>query len=254
MSNDNGSHLQQIGDLVKEKISNKLIAYKSETNYTPFFSAIFDDGIILNASLMQSLYTSFGMSIYEQMAVILAKNSGNQAQRQYKLTGQIDDKTSLLIDRLCESETPDKDKEINLIRRSIQPGKPVSDKEGVVDVFVLYPDGKELYVDITTVKPNLKEFRALRKKMLRWVALRLSIDKNANIDTRIGIPYNPYYPNDYLRWTSNELSSKDLLIQNDLWEAFAGYDAFDDIINTFSTVGHELKEEIDNFLKSRDIT
>lgn len=251
MINDDNSHMQQIGNLVKEKISNKLATYQSETSYTPFFSAIFNEDTIINASLMQSLYTSFGMSIYEQMAVILAKNSGKNAQRQYKLAGQIDDETSLLIDRLCSSESPDKEAEIEMIRSSIQPGELLTDKEGVVDVFVEYPDGKELYVDITTVKPNLKEFRTLRKKMLRWAALRLSIDRNANIDTRIGIPYNPYYPADYLRWTSNELSSQDLLVQNDLWEAFAGYDAFDEIINTFSKVGHELKEEIDDFLKNR---
>lgn len=244
--------MQQIADLVRTKLDSKLSSYQSETNYTPFFSAIFDEEVILNASLMQSLYTSFGMSIYEQMAVILAKNAGYQAFRQHQILGEIDDDTERLIDKLCKDNEPNKELEIELIRNSVKEGDPNhKDKDRTADVFVQFPDGRELYVDITTVKPNLKEFRAMRKKMLRWVALRLSVDRGANIDTRIGIPYNPYYPESYLRWTGNELSNKDLLVQHDLWEKFAGYDVFDEIIETFTQVGDEMKSQIRSFTNSK---
>ncbi len=238
------SHLTEIQKLVEDKLKEKLKAYKAETTYTPFFSAIFPQEVIVKASLMQSLYTSFGMSIYEQMAVILARHAGYHAERQYKILGEIDRNTANLIDDLCLSRNPDKDSEVEQIRNSIKPGQPLSDKESVVDVFVRRPDGTELCVDITTVKPNLKEFRSMRKKLLRWVALRLSIDQNAQIDTRIGIPYNPYYPNDYLRWTGNELTNKDLLVQNDLWAAFAGYDVYPELIAAFEEVGKNLNSSL----------
>ena len=245
----NNTPIIEIEKLVEAKITEKLKAYSAETTYTPFFSAIFDQEVILKAALMQSLYTSFGMSIYEQMAIILAKNAGYHAERQYQLLGEIDRDTAYLIDELCQQPLSSKEQEIAAIRDSIKAGKPIKDKESTVDVFVKYPNGLELYVDITTVKPNLKEFRSLRKKLLRWVALRLSIDKNAPLDTRIGIPYNPYSPQDYARWTGSELSSHHLLVQNQLWAAFAGYEVFDEIIEAFNRVGTRLKTSIKDSIR-----
>ena len=49
---------EKISLLVQTKIEEKLLRYKSETDYTPFFSAIFDKETIVKASLMQSLYTN----------------------------------------------------------------------------------------------------------------------------------------------------------------------------------------------------
>ena len=240
---------KQIADLVKVKVIAKLENYESETNYAPFFSAIFDRETIVMASLMQSLYTTFGMSIYEQMAVILAQSQGWTAERQYRLKGQIDQGTENLIVRLCHSDKPNKFEELKKIRASIKPGKAEDDHMGVVDVYVRKPDGSELFVDITTVKPNLKEFRTMRHKMLRWAALRMSTDINAKVDTRIGIPYNPYHPEPYDRWTGSECDPQgDLLVQDDLWAAFAGRDVFEDLLDTFHEVGRDIQEEVRRFI------
>lgn len=203
------------------------------------------------ASVMQSLYTSFGMSIYEQMGVILARSNGWTAERQYQLLGKIDEGTENLISKFCLSPHPNKQNEIEQIRKIIQPGIKSIDSEGIVDIFIKKPDGSELYVDITTVKPNLKEFRSMRKKMLRWCALRMSIEKNVKIDTRIGIPYNPYDPEPYDRWTSGVCDPKgDLLVERDLWSAFAGKDVFPEILEIFSKVGNEMRDEVRKFLLS----
>lgn len=247
---------RQIARLIEEKIKQKLDSYESETTYTPFFSAIFDDEAIVMASLMQSLYTTFGMSIYEQMAVILAKEKGWVAERQYKLRGQIDPETEVLIEKLARSPEPNKQRELEMIRASIKPSVEIDDHEGVVDVYIRRPDSFELFVDITTVKPNLKEFKVLRRKMLRWAALRMSVNKNAKVDTRIGIPYNPYYPADYSRWTGSICDPNfDMLVQDDLWAAFAGENVFHEIIEVFKEVGERTKKEVRDFIsnKSRNI-
>jgi hypothetical protein len=239
---------EQIGNLIRTKVNEKLEKYESETGYAPFFSAIFDSEAIVIASLMQSLYTTFGMSIYEQMAVILAKSNNWFAERQYRLKGQIDPDTELLIWK-CLGSKPNKAAELEMIRESIKPGEPLDDDKGMVDVYVRKPDGTELFVDITTVKPNLKEFRAMRRKMLRWAALRMSLDKKAIVDTRIGIPYNPYYPKPYDRWTSAICDpSGDLLVQDDLWAAFAGSNVFGEILDIFREVGSELQRTVRSFI------
>lgn len=199
---------------------------------------------------MHSLYTSFGMSIYEQVAVLLAKSNGSFAKRQHRLLGSIDNRTEMLISDICndDSHSINKNEAIELVRESIEQADPINDPERTVDVFVRSSEGKELYVDITTVKPNLKEFRVLRKKMLRWCALRFSQDPTIDISTCIGIPYNPYHPAPYERWTSNECDPQELLVQNELWEAFAGYDVFDEMLEIFKEVGEELHEKMAKFL------
>jgi hypothetical protein len=242
----------KIANLVRQKIQEKLLAYEAETDYVPFFTAIFDRETILKASLMQSLYTTFGMSIYEQMAVILAQSKGWHAERQYALRGEIDSVTENLIDQLCRGSTHNKQDELDKIRASTKSGKPLPDHEGTVDIYIRKPDGSELMVDITTVKPNLKEFKSMRKKMLRWASLRYSTNKKAQIDTRIGIPYNPYYPKPYDRWTSAVCDPKgDLLVQHDLWHAFAGEDVFEELLSVFEEVGQETKAEIRAFINKR---
>lgn len=250
----NSTLRKSIKSLISSKINDKLKNYTAETEYSPFFSAIFKPEIIIQASIMQSLYTSFGMSIYEQMAVLLALNAGHEAIRQYDLEGSIDQATTLLISEMCENPRwqPNKRIEIEKIRRTIKQAPAQKDPEGRVDVFIKRADGSELYVDITTVKPNLKEFRALRRKMLKWAALRLSQNPKANIKTCIGIPYNPYFPNPYCRWTGTGCDSKeDILVQNDLWYEFAGYDVFPNLIDLFMEVGAELKHRINNFTNNR---
>lgn len=237
-----------IRTLIVGKIEEKLANYSAETEYMPFFEAIFDKQTMVLASVMQSLYTSFGMSIYEQIACILARAAGHTAERQYILEGSIDDSTELLIQRLCLTPNPDKTQDLERIRESIKPGKRVRDSDSCVDVYVRKSNGHELFVDITTVKPNLKEFKTLRVKMLRWAAMRFSQRRDAVVQTCIGIPYNPYYPKTYQRWTAGGCAPGDVLVQNDLWSAFADYDAFPEILVAFEEAGVELQTKVKSFL------
>ncbi len=236
--------------LLKDAIISKIDNYEPETEYKPFFDAIFSKEHVAIHSVIQSFYTSFGMSIYEQVAELLAKSAGYEAQRQYKLLGAIDRSTESLISKihaqLRDGKEPEKAGETEAIRKSIKIGKPAKDPDSTVDLFVRKPDGEEFYFDITTVKPNKKEFVELKRKMLRWVALRLSADKKIKINTAVVIPYNPYHPKPYERWTKESMFSKDeLLVGKDFWNLVAGEDVYNDLIGVFKEVGKELRKKID---------
>jgi hypothetical protein len=243
---------QAIKELIENVIERKLARYQAETEYKPFFEAIFSKDVILQASLMQSLYTTFGMSIYEQMAKILAQSVGIECQTQFELLGEMNDDARLLIDTLCENSIGDeysKAGEIELIRDVIKPGTANVHPDSTVDVFMRNENGVEFYIDITTVKLNKKGVRALRRKMLVWTALRLSQNPDAVIHTYIGVPYNPYFPEEYSRsFVRNYSYREEVLVQEDLWKLFAGYDVFDDLVDIFSEVGASMKEQIDTFL------
>jgi len=241
-----------IKNIVKTKIEEKLKNYESETEHKPFFEAIFDKTTILQASLMQSLYTTFGMSIYEQILVELAKHSGfKTAERQFQLEGQIDQGTELHINHLCNQDinTHSKCDELEMIRTKISAGDSIKHPDQTVDVFLEDDNGNELYIDITTVKPNKKEARTLRRKMLIWSALRFSQKKDANIRTCIGIPYNPYYPKEYSRsFVLDNCHRDELLIQEELWNCTSTNNDYQELLAIFEEVGNELKNNISNFI------
>lgn len=238
--------------LIMDTIKSKFEKYTAETCYKPYFSALFDENVILQASIIQSLYTSFGMSIYEQISLILAEASGFEAERQYLLEGSLNDDTRLVIDRICYNPigTYTKQQEIDEIRASIIQGDAAKHPDSTVDVFIRDPDNNLItLIDITTVKPNKKESRALRRKLLVWTALAYSQDPTINVNTYIGIPYNPYYPEEYSRsFVWDNCHRDEVLIQNDLWRIFAGYDVFTDLLEIFTEIGLEMKSEIRSFL------
>lgn len=85
---------QKIKELISNVIIKKLHNYSSESEYTPFYDALFEKKVILQSSIIHSFYTSFGVSIYEPMAKIIGENETvYQVRTQYDLQGVIDDDT-----------------------------------------------------------------------------------------------------------------------------------------------------------------
>lgn len=250
---------QKIKELIKKVILSKLDGYNAETEYKPFFDAIFSKEQVLTHSIVHSFYTSFGISIYEQLAIILAKGAGFEAQSQYDLLGKIDDKTESLINKIdmdlrSDKRKPDMKVEFEEIRKSIKIDKPISDPDKRVDLFIKKSNGEEIYFDITSPKPNMKEFVALKKKLLRWIALRLSVEKNVKVITALALPYNPYYPKPYARWTKgNMYDANQLMVGKDFWNFVANEEIYEDFIKIFKEVGEELREKIKEIAKEKKI-
>jgi len=137
--------------------------------------------------------------------------------------------------------------EINRIRKKIKKGEATLDPDSVVDLFVRIK-GEENYFDITSAKPNMKEFVALKLKLLRWSALRQSRNKKAKVFTRLAIPYNPYHPEPYERWTLKglyDLEAGEILVGEDFWNFVASDNIYEELLDVFQGVGEELRDEID---------
>jgi len=241
-----------ISDLLIRIVTTKLVEYKPETTHMPFHHRLLGKDRYAMFSFIQSMNTTFGLSIWEQVAIILAKGAGHHAERQFKLLGEIDSKTEELIRdihyQLRKGEiTANKIKEISLIRESIKPGKPKEDPDSVVDLLVI-KDKEENYFDITSAKPNMKEFVALKLKLLRWTALRLSQKRDAQVFTRLAIPYNPYHPEPYERWTLKglyDLEGGEILVGEEFWNFLADNDIYEELLDIFQEVGIKLRDEID---------
>ena len=254
---------EKIHTLLINIVRTKLREYKPETNHMPFHFRLLGRDRYAMFSFIHSMNTTFGISIWEQVAVILAESAGFKAKRQYDLLGNIDPETEKLIQNIhydlrAGTREVDKLEEIDLIRKSIKEGVPKKDPDSRVDLFVK-TGNEENYFDITSAKPNMKEFAALKLKILRWTALRLSQDKNVKVFTRLAIPYNPYHPQPYQRWTLKglyDLDRGEILVGEEFWNFVANADIYDDLLDVFQEAGNELREEIDKkfaqFRKRRD--
>ena len=242
----------KIAELLKKTVRGKLSAYQPETVHMPFHHRLLGKDRYAMFSFIHSMNTTFGMSIWEQIAVVLAKGANNYAARQYKLLGEIDEETERLINeihyKLRKGEiASSKLNEVEQIREKVKKGQSEVDPDSVVDLFVNIK-GTENYFDITSAKPNMKEFVALKLKLLRWTALRLSQDKNVKFFTRLAIPYNPYHPEAYERWTLKglyDLENGEVLVGEEFWNFVASNSIYDELLDIFQKVGEELRTEID---------
>lgn len=243
---------KEIAFVLITSVREKLKSYQPETVHMPFHHRLLGKDRYAMFSLIHSMNTTFGMSIWEQVAVILARGAGNSAERQYRLLGKINSETEKLIGeihyKLRKDElTANRNYEIEQIRENIKRGEQRADPDSVVDLFVKIKND-ENYFDITSAKPNMKEFVALKLKLLRWTGLRLSQEKDVRVFTRLAIPYNPYHPEPYERWTMKglyDLERGEILVGGEFWNFIAGDNIYEDLLDVFHKVGRKLRSEID---------
>lgn len=222
-----------------------------------FFLSMFGRDVMLKAKLIMSLQTSFGMSFYEQISKSLGNMVGFEVVNQYKLSGFIPKSVGdFLYSKLEDNDyTPDREREFyelyELYKKEYENGGikgAVYTPDSTVDVFLKKTDGTEIFIDITTAKPNKKEFRTMKKKILSWYFMRLShgdIEPN-KIMTYMAIPYNPESSssNDYSRW-GGYYDRKDLLVGDELWRLVSdGRFSLNDMMDVFHEIGLEYEEKI----------
>ena len=95
----------------------------------------------------------------------------------------------------------------------------------------------------------LKEFR--KRTLLEWVAASLANNPKLEIQTLIAIPYNPYEPQPYNRWTMRGMLDlqHELKVGKELLD-LGGEGTYEDLLDCFEQVGIEMREEIDDFFSN----
>ena len=77
--------------------------------------------------------------------------------------------------------------------------------------------------------------------------------KNPDIDIHslIAIPYNPYAPKPYERWTLKGMLDleHELKVANEFWDFLGGDGTYQDLLDCFERVGIELRPEIDRYFE-----
>ena len=243
-----------IENVLKSSIRNKFKSYNPETKSMPFHYKLLGKDRMALFSFIQSLNTTFGTSIYEPVAIELSKGRFKKALSQATTYNFISEeahkKIQQIMDGLITAERkPDKDKEIAEIKTVCKMGKMNKVKLTKVDIWLESKKGELFLIDMKTVKPNIGGFKGYKRTLLEWTAAELAKNPNLNINTIIAIPYNPYEPKPYSRWTMRGMFDleKEILVGQEMWDFIGGKGAYEDLLDCFEKVGIELRTEIDEY-------
>lgn len=233
-------------------LRNKLANYHPETNNMPFHAYLIGKDRMALFSFIQSLNTTFGVSVFEPVAVELAQGRFKRAEHQFPIGAQISTASQHTIQRIIDTLTTataevNKSREIEMIQAVCQTGEMVSVRPTLVDVLVESHDGQVYLFDIKTAKPNAGDFQKFKRNILEWIAVFLGQNPDAKVHSAIAIPYNPYHPQPYARWTMRGMLdlNSELYVAEQFWDFLGGEGSYQAILSIFEEVGLQMREEID---------
>ena len=241
----------EIEELLSKKIVKKLKSYDRESISMPFLARLIQDNEKIAAySFIHSLATSLGMSIYEEVSVIIASENSDEAFRNYGVGGSISkeqkSKISSIVSQLRNgNRIADIEKERKeVLAVSSKYGE--FQKSGNIADFYMKRNAQEFYFEIKTVKPNIDVFEKSKTKLLEWIARR-----RTPINVFLAFPYNPYHPKPYKRFTEVGMMDhpRDFLIGKEYWDFIGGDDTFNQLLDVFNEVGKTFKEKLNQMFK-----
>jgi type II restriction enzyme len=120
-----------------------------------------------------------------------------------------------------------------------------------VDLFVESKSGEQYLFDLKTVKPNKGDFQKFKQTLLEWAGIAYTQNRESKINTLIAIPYNPYEPQPYQRWTMAGMLDleHELKVAEEFWDFLGGKGSYTELLDCFERAGIELRSEIDEYFK-----
>lgn len=242
---------QKIKNLLNEKITKKLEKYGRETISMPFLARLIQDNEKIAAySFIHSIATTLGMSIYEDVSVIIAEEHADEAFRNYGVGGILSEAQKTTINNIVTKlRNGERDADINQEKKEVLAAsrhKGLSQKSGEIADFYMRKSSDEYYFEIKTAKPNIDVFEKSKTKLLEWVARRRN-----PVNVFLVFPYNPYHPQPYSRFTEVGLMDypNDFLIGNEYWDFIGGENTFPELLKVFDEVGKDFKERLSQKFK-----
>ncbi len=243
----------EIIETIIQVIREKFRRYKPETHRMPFQYRLLGKDRMALFSFIHSLNTVFGTSIFEPLAERIAKSNFPEVQRQFKVGDKLSEAAQYeiqhIINSLSTGALPNKPEEIKRLRKvcRLEPFTQLSSTK--VDLYIRADNGSVHLFDIKTAKPNVSNFKDYKRTLLEWVAICLYQNPKLEIDTYIAIPYNPYEPKPYERWTIKGMLDlqHELKVAEEFWDFLGGEGAYQDLLGCFESAGLTLKPEIEAY-------
>ena len=239
---------------ITKAVRDKLGNYSPETDEMPFHYRLIGKDRIYLYRFIHSLSTTFGTSVFEPIAKIIAEKNYIVTLKK-DLGSAMSEDSEKEINKIINSITtatftPNHEREFHRIKNVCQNGHKIKVKNRKADVYLIASDKKHFAIDIKTAKPNIDGFEKYKRNLLQWIASTLYKDPTIDLCPVIAIPYNPYAPAPYKRWTLQGLFDleKQLLVGEEFWNFLAGGDdVYEELLDCFERAGKALKEDLDGY-------
>lgn len=251
----NKEQIKKIENTIKDSLLKKFQTYHPETISMPFHYRLLGHDRMALYSFIHSLNTTFGTSIFEPVAETIASLNFEFTQKQYIVGNTISEQAQSEIQHIMNDLTigkdPNKADEIERIRKVCNKGKMNKLRTAKVDLLVKHHDGSFHLFDLKTVKPNTGDFKYYKRTILEWIAIFFVKNPQAKINSYIAIPYNPYEPKPYERWTLKGMLdlNNELKVAEEFWDFLGNDGTYSELLNCFERVGIELRPEIDKYFQ-----
>lgn len=246
--------ITEIEHTICESLRQKFRNYRPESKAMPFHHRLLGKDRMALYSFIQSLNTTFGVSIFEPVATTLAKTKFRDARTQVSPVDRINHEAQSVIQDIMNNlstgtgTAPDKTSDIERIRLACRSTHTHSFKTPKIDLLVESETGAIFCFDLKTVKPNIGNFKEYKRTLLEWCAVFLTQNPDADIHSLIAIPYNPYEPKPYDRWTMRGMLDlpNELKVAAEFWDFLGGEGAYLQVLDCFERAGNTLRPEIDD--------
>jgi hypothetical protein len=248
------SQMHAVQEVLKNALRHKFQNYSPEPASMPFHTRLLGKDRMALFSFIHSLNTNFGTSIFEPVAKAIAASNFHTALSQQVAGTKISSEAHRVIQNIMDNlatanANPDKPTEMEVIRAVCQQGQMKNVKLTKVDIKLVAFDGTIYLFDLKTAKPNVGGFKEFKRTLLEWAAATLADSPGANVQTIIAIPYNPYDPQPYNRWTMRGMLDlkNELKVAEEFWDFLGGQGTYEQLLGVFEHVGIELRPEIDEY-------
>lgn len=247
----------QVKETIKSALRRKMTGYDPETKYMPFHTRLLGADRMHLYSFIHSLNTNFETAVFEPVAKAIAESCFASAETQYSLPARINSSANAEIASIVSGLTSgdadsDRDAEAKRVRYALDASDEVmNDRSAKADLRLVAKDGSIFLIDIKTVKPNAQNFVDFKRTLLHWYAKEAALHPDNEIHTAIALPYNPYHPEPYRRWTMRGMLDlkHEVYVAEEFWNFLAGDDVYDDLLDCFEEAGMELGNEIDAYFE-----
>lgn len=244
------SKKERIISCICNAIGKKLDAYSPESDHKPFHDRLLGRDRMALFSFVQSMNTTFGVSIYEPVAKELARGVFVEAKNQYRLTSGVGEsaksEVNSIVGRLASGEEISRES-INKTLKGLASQKEVA-KGRIPKVDLYLRDAGVVYLfDLKTVKPNMADFENYKRLILEWAAAHYRAEPGVEVESLIAIPYNPYHPEPYKRWTQKGMleAGTEVKVAEEFWNFVGGCNCYESLLDCFEEAGNILREDID---------
>jgi type II restriction enzyme len=248
------TQIDEVADVLRKSLRFKLTTYNPEPNNMPFHTRLLGSDRLALYSFIHSLSTNFGTAIFEHVAAALARPLHKRVETQAIAGEAISEDAYIEIHKIMNELTtavgePDKGAETERLRLTSHSGAMTKVSLTRVDVLIETHTDEIFMFDLKTAKPNKSGFQGYKQMLLEWTAAALASAPEANITAAIAIPYNPYEPKPYSRWTMRGMldvkPASQLFVGKEFWDFIGGEGAYEQLLDVFEAVGIELRSEID---------